>query len=137
MGRLAGMSEAGHNHGDEPLCDAALSRAFQFLGKRWNGVLLATLVGGPLGFSQLKRAVAGISDSVLSERLAELAHAGLVERTVKEGPPVTVSYALTANGQALTPALQELTRWAAQNLTPERCAEAARQAAAPPRTRVS
>lgn len=88
--------------------DGALSRAFQFLGKRWNAVLLATLVGGPLGFSQLRRAVTGISDSVLSERLGELAAAGLVERTVQPGPPVTVSYALTANGHPLTPALQGL-----------------------------
>jgi DNA-binding HxlR family transcriptional regulator len=122
---MATPSETRH----EPrLCDAALTRAFQFLGKRWNGVLLATLISGPLGFSQLKRAVAGISDSVLSERLAELGAAGLVERTVTEGPPVTVSYALTPSGQALAPALEELTTWAAENLTEQRCTEQAHRA---------
>jgi DNA-binding HxlR family transcriptional regulator len=46
------------------VCDAALARAFGFLGKRWNGVLLGTLIAGPAGFSELRRAVAGISDSV-------------------------------------------------------------------------
>jgi len=97
-------------------CDAALSRAFGFLGKRWNGVLLGTLVQGPAGFAELKRAVHDISDSVLSERLSELAGAGLILRTVENGPPVAVTYQATAAGQALMPALQALTTWAEHNL---------------------
>jgi len=97
-------------------CNAALTRAFGFLGKRWNGVLLATLGAGPMGFAELKRAVAGISDSMLSERLTELGHAGLLEREVEPGPPVAVSYRLTEAGTALLPALQALTRWAEGNL---------------------
>jgi DNA-binding HxlR family transcriptional regulator len=101
------------------VCDAALARAFGFLGKRWNGVLLGTLIAGPAGFSELRRAVAGISDSVLSERLTELCRAGLVQRSVDEGPPVAVHYALTPAGEALLPALQALTTWAAENLPPE------------------
>ena len=97
-------------------CDAALARAFRFLGKRWNGVLLGTLVHGPAGFAQLKRAVPGISDSVLSERLTELTAAGLVERTVDAGPPVAVTYRLTEASLALAPALGALSAWAADNL---------------------
>jgi DNA-binding HxlR family transcriptional regulator len=102
-------------------CDAALARAFGFLGKRWNGVLLGTLTSGPAGFSELRRAVNGISDSVLSDRLAELCAAGLVQRTVDAGPPVAVTYALTASGQALLPAMQELTMWAIENLPAAQC----------------
>ncbi|MDI5965574.1 helix-turn-helix domain-containing protein [Streptomyces sp. SL13] len=97
-------------------CDAALSRAFRFLGKRWNGVLLGTLMAGPASFSEIKRALAGINDSVLSERLSELAAAGLLVRSVIEGPPVAVSYALTPVGQELFPALEALTSWAERNL---------------------
>jgi DNA-binding HxlR family transcriptional regulator len=97
-------------------CDAALARAFGFLGKRWNGVILGTLLTGPAGFSELRRAVHGISDSVLSERLAELGRAGLVQRSVDEGPPVAVDYRLTPAGEALLPALNELSTWAAGNL---------------------
>jgi DNA-binding HxlR family transcriptional regulator len=102
-------------------CDGALARAFGFLGKRWNGVILGTLMNGPAGFADLKRAVTGISDSVLSERLSELAAAGLVQRAVDNGPPISVSYTLTAAGQALLPALTELTSWAAQNLPAKDC----------------
>nr|WP_202026610.1 helix-turn-helix domain-containing protein [Rhodococcus sp. MS16] len=98
-----------------------MARAFRFLGKRWNGVILATLLGGPAGFAELKRAVGGISDSVLSDRLTELASAGLVTRTVDAGPPIAVEYQLTVSGQALLPALSELTTWAAENLPAEGC----------------
>ncbi|MDI9917180.1 helix-turn-helix domain-containing protein [Rhodococcus sp. IEGM 1379] len=104
-------------------CDGALARAFGFLGKRWNGVILATLLNGSAGFAELKRAVGGISDSVLSDRLSELAGAGLVVRTVDAGPPVSVEYQLTASGQALLPALNELTTWAAENLPAADCPE--------------
>ncbi|TSD49258.1 helix-turn-helix transcriptional regulator [Rhodococcus sp. KBS0724] len=113
-------SESGTDH-QPRVCDAALARAFGFLGKRWNGVILATLLGGPAGFAELKRAVSGISDSVLSDRLTELAGAGLVIRTVDAGPPIAVAYELTASGQALLPALSELTTWAAENLPVTDC----------------
>ena len=43
----------------------------------------------------------GISDSVLSERLTELTQAGLNQRTVDEGPPLAVTYALTIAGNAV------------------------------------
>ena len=105
---------------DPRACDAALSRAFEILGKRWNGVILAVLADGPAAFSVLRRAVGGISDSVLSDRVAELTRAGLVSRQVTEGPPVGVLYALTDHGRALVPALERLSEWATDNLTLER-----------------
>src|SRR3954463_9491425 len=82
----------------------SLGRAFKFLGKRWTAVLLGHLSGGPAGFRELSRAIGGVSDSVLSERLSDLAAGGLVTRTVEEGPPLSVTYALTDSGQALMPA---------------------------------
>ena len=97
--------------------DASLVRAFDLLGKRWTGVLLGTLRGGAVGFRALSRAVPGISDSVLSDRLVELSEAGLVDRTVGEGPPVSVRYALTPSGRALLPALDQIGHWAARHLT--------------------
>src|SRR5437867_12999152 len=96
--------------------DAALVRAFGLLGKRWTGVVLGTLSGGPAGFSALGRAVEGISDSVLSDRLGELTRAGLVTRRVDEGPPLSVAYALTDSGRALLPALEQIGRCAAEHL---------------------
>jgi DNA-binding HxlR family transcriptional regulator len=93
-------------------------RAFDLLGKRWTGVVLGTLRGEPTRFRAIARAIDGISDSVLSERLGELTNAGLVSRTVREGPPLSVNYALTDAGRALLPALEQITRWAKRHLPP-------------------
>src|SRR3954468_4401479 len=90
----------------------SLGRAFQFLGKRWTAVLLGHLSGGPPGLRELARAGGGVSASVLSERLSALAAGGLVTRTVDEGPPLSVTYALTESGQALMPALEQISIWA-------------------------
>ncbi|MCX7522544.1 helix-turn-helix domain-containing protein [Microbacterium sp. STN6] len=97
-------------------CDAALVAAFSVLGKRWNGLLLAALAGGSASFSELRRSLGGISDTVLSERLSELTHCELISRTVDDGPPVAVRYELTDRGLALMPALNELIAWSRENL---------------------
>ncbi|MFT4211258.1 MAG: helix-turn-helix domain-containing protein [Microbacterium sp.] len=102
---------------DPRACDAAVSLAFSILGKRWNGMILDVLGNGPASFVRLRRAL-GISDAVLSDRLAELGSVGLVARVVEPGPPVTVSYALTDAGRGLTPLLTELGRWATSSLEP-------------------
>ena len=110
-------SDSGHKADRETSrsCDSALARAFNFLGKRWNGVILGTLAKGPSGFADLKRSVTGISDSVLSERLGELQAAALIVRTVESGPPVSVSYSLSDTGRALIPAMEALSKWASIN----------------------
>jgi DNA-binding HxlR family transcriptional regulator len=96
--------------------DEALARAFECLGKRWNALVLGNLRAGPAGFRELSRAIGRISDSVLSDRLSDLTAAGLIARTVDEGPPVTVSYSLTDRGQALMPALEQISLWASEYL---------------------
>ena len=100
------------------VCDAALTQAFGLLGKRWNGMILGALMGGPAGFSELRRALGGISDSVLSERLSELTTADLLIREVDPGPPVGVRYRLAPRGEALVPVLRDLMDWARGNLQP-------------------
>jgi DNA-binding HxlR family transcriptional regulator len=99
----------------------SLARAFRFLGKRWTAVLLGRLSEGPAGFRELSRAIGGVSDSVLSDRLSDLAAGGLVIRTVEEGPPLSVTYALTDSGRALMPALNQIAVWAREHLTAEDC----------------
>ena len=78
--------------------------------------MLGHLSGGPAGFRELSRAIDGISDSVLSDRLSDLTEGGLISRTVDEGPPLTVSYALTDRGRALMPALEQIALWAREHL---------------------
>jgi DNA-binding HxlR family transcriptional regulator len=98
-------------------CDGAISLAFSILGKRWNGMILEVLGAGPISFAALRRAVVGISDAMLSDRLTELAEAGLIVRDVDPGPPIAVSYSLTKAGCELMPVLRNLGTWASANLT--------------------
>jgi DNA-binding HxlR family transcriptional regulator len=104
----------------EPVAEH-LARAFGFLGKRWTALILGHLSHGSVGFRDLSRGIGGISDSVLSERLADLAAGGLITRTVRDGPPVTVTYRLTERGRALMPALDQIAQWARDNLPPGKC----------------
>jgi DNA-binding HxlR family transcriptional regulator len=95
----------------------ALTRVFALLGKRWTGLILGTLTEyGPAHFAELRRGIRGISERILSDRLTELAEAGLVVREVEHGPPVGVRYRLTGAGRGLGPALAELARWAEEHL---------------------
>ena len=106
-----------HIERDAPACDAALGRAFGLLGKRWNGLVIAVLGTGPLGFAEIGRRTGGISDSVLSDRLAELTQAGIVERCVTDSRPPGVQYGLTPAGQALVPILEQVATWADDHLS--------------------
>jgi DNA-binding HxlR family transcriptional regulator len=97
-------------------CDESLTLAFEILGKRWNGVILGTLKAGPAGFAEIRRAIGPITDSVLSDRLSELAAIGLVTREVTDTRPPGVSYYLAPAGVALMPVLDSLATWARGNL---------------------
>ena len=94
----------------------ALTSVFDLLGKRWSGLIIATLLSGPARFTEISHQVRGVSDRVLSERLNELTGVGLVERRVLVGPPVGVEYRLTPRGEALRPALNHLGLWATEHL---------------------
>jgi DNA-binding HxlR family transcriptional regulator len=86
--------------------------AIELIGKRWTGAIIFALTGGPLRFGELARAVPGLSDRLLSQRLRELEEEGLVEREVESGTPVRVTYSLTEKGTELGPAMGELKQWA-------------------------
>ncbi|MGW8888465.1 winged helix-turn-helix transcriptional regulator [Streptomyces sp. NPDC055749] len=109
------------DHGGEACrrVDAGISRVFGLFGKRWTGPIVSVLMQQPVHFADLRRAIPGISERMLSDRLSELGAAGLVVREVDEGPPLRVSYRLTEAGAAMEPALKELGRWADTYLSDE------------------
>jgi DNA-binding HxlR family transcriptional regulator len=109
-------------------CDT-MTNVFALLGKRWSGLIMSTLIAGPARFSEIFRAVPGVSERMLSARLTELIAAGLVERQVLEGPPVGVQYQVTEKGAGLEPALTELERWGERCLMANQEAEQAAEAA--------
>lgn len=86
--------------------------AIELIGKRWSGAIIWALSDGPLRYGELKRAIPGLSDRLLSQRLRELETAGLMSRRVEDGLPVKVTYELTEKGSSLKPAIQALRQWA-------------------------
>ncbi len=86
--------------------------AIELIGKRWTGAIVCALTEQPLRFGELAKAVPGLSDRLLSQRLRELEEAGVVAREVEAGTPVRVTYSLTEKGAELEPAIQELRQWA-------------------------
>jgi DNA-binding HxlR family transcriptional regulator len=93
---------------DDP---CGVARALDLVGERWTLLVVRELLFGPKRFSDLARGLPGMSQNVLSQRLRELAAAGIVERR-RLGPPVSGQvYELTALGAALRPVVIELARW--------------------------
>lgn len=86
--------------------------AIELIGKRWTGAIVCALTERPMRFGELGRAVPGLSDRLLSQRLRELEEEGLVQREVEAGTPVRVTYSLTEVGYELDPAIRELKAWA-------------------------
>lgn len=79
--------------------------ALDLLGGKWKTIILARIKEGALRYGELRRFIPELSDKVLTERLAELAEDGLVERLEADGQ---VRYELTVKGRSLEPALQSL-----------------------------
>jgi len=86
--------------------------AIELIGKRWTGAIVCALTEQPLRFGELAKAVPGLSDRLLSQRLRELEEAGVVGREVEAATPVRVTYSLTEKGAELEPAISEIRRWA-------------------------
>ncbi|MFE1952194.1 MULTISPECIES: winged helix-turn-helix transcriptional regulator [Streptomyces] len=115
-GEVAGVGARAAVPGACSTVGIGMTRVFALLGKRWTGLVVAVLMEGPVHFSDLRRAIPGISERMLSDRLTELGGAGLVVREVDAGPPLRVAYRLTEAGEALQPALRELGDWAERYL---------------------
>ncbi|GAB7035796.1 helix-turn-helix domain-containing protein [Streptomyces sp. NPDC021749] len=95
--------------------DADLIAAFEVLGHKWNGIILHTLAPRPARYGELHTAIGSISTKMLADRLRELVDAGLV--THHQLPPGPATYALTPEGRALLPALDQIRTWARQHRT--------------------
>jgi DNA-binding HxlR family transcriptional regulator len=93
-----------------PRCDG-FTRVIGILGKRWTGLIVRVLMGGPRRYNEILAAIPGLSDPLLTQRLRELQAEGLLERRVIPSQPVRVEYELTPAGRDLEEALRVLEAW--------------------------
>ena len=119
---------------DRELCPR-FHAAVELIGRRWTGAILYLLLQSPAGFAQLRDAIPGVTDRMLSERLRELETEGVLERSVLGDAPVRVRYALTPKGEALHAVMGGIARWSHDWLPAPRPREAPKGAAPRPRVR--
>ena len=87
--------------------------ALTVLEGRWKLSILFELFGERTRrFSELERAIPGITQKMLIQQLRDLERDGIVQRKVHPVVPPKVEYRLTPGGEELCPALDELLYWA-------------------------
>lgn len=77
----------------------SLEESFNLLFQKWTLEILYTLfLKGSIGFGELKK-VLGVNSRTLSDKLKMLNRHGYIKRTVNNGSPLRVEYALTPKGK--------------------------------------
>jgi DNA-binding HxlR family transcriptional regulator len=96
---------------DEEACRQVL-QILTLIGDKWSIMVIGRLRDGTLRFGELHRAVAGISQRMLTLTLRQLERDGLLTRTVHATVPPRVDYALTELGTTLLDSVVALSDWA-------------------------
>ena len=116
------MKNAGKNKHLDPaaVCGhkdpAAVRELLTKIGDKWSIFLilsLAKLLGGRARFSELERAIPGISQRMLTLTLRNLERDGLITREVFPEVPPRVEYEITSLGRSLLRPMQSLVDWVA------------------------
>jgi DNA-binding HxlR family transcriptional regulator len=94
------------------------------VGDKWSMMIVMMLAPGPMRFSELKRAIDGISQRMLTLSLRGLERDGLVTRTVTPTIPPRVDYELTELGDSLREPVKALGEWAIEHIGCIRAAQA-------------
>jgi DNA-binding HxlR family transcriptional regulator len=83
---------------------------------RWKLLILHELYFRSNRFGELRRALAGISEKILSQELRQLESDGIIVRTLLEDRPIKVEYAVTPLGEQLKPIISAMHDWGSMYL---------------------
>jgi len=98
---------------------------FQLIGDKWTMIVVVSLGEGAMRFSELRRAIPGVSQRMLTLTLRNLERDGFISRKVTPTVPPRVDYELTALGQAFAAKLMPVAMWAFENRPAVEAARAA------------
>ena len=103
----------GHPHATEDC--RAVSEILSRVGDKWTVLVVGKLGEGQMRFNELRTAVGGISQKMLTTTLRGLERDGFVTRTVFPTIPPRVDYELTDLGFELLEPVYQLGEWARKN----------------------
>lgn len=92
-----------------PPCPVATT--LMLIGNKWKIFIIQQLMDKPFRFSELRRAIPGISEKVLTDNLRALEKDGLVTRTVFPEIPPHTEYALSDLGETMRPIIESMATW--------------------------
>jgi DNA-binding HxlR family transcriptional regulator len=93
----------------------AIAQGLDVVGERWALLVVRELLLGPKRYTDLRRGLAKASPAVLSQRLAELEHAGVIRKRMLPPPAATRVYELTDWGRELETTVTSIGNWAARS----------------------
>lgn len=95
----------------EELPDCPVATTVQLIGNKWKLLIIRNLLVGPQRFTEMKNAIPGLSQKVLTDNLRSLESDGLIEREVFAEIPPRVVYSLSELGKTLKPILDAMSDW--------------------------
>jgi DNA-binding HxlR family transcriptional regulator len=110
-GGLAEKLRGGLGRGDLRVADCPSREVLSHVTSRWGALVLVLLLEGTHRFSELRRAVAGVSEKMLAQTLRELEFDGFVRREVFPVVPPRVEYTLTPAGREVAKHVEALADW--------------------------
>jgi len=101
----------------DPLDPCPVEAVFEMVAGKWKARLLLLLSYGPHSFSELRKALPGIRQQVLSAQLNALVHHGIADRNrqIARAGPSSI-YTLTVLGKSLMPVLEAVEAWGIAHL---------------------
>lgn len=92
--------------------------ALDVVGERWALLVVRELLLGPKRFTDLRTGLPHASSNILSERLRDLEHGGVIQRRKLPPPAASTVYELTEWGRELEPIVTKLGAWGARSPIP-------------------
>ena len=89
----------------------SVQTTLKVLGGKWKPPILFMLSSKTLRFGELKKAITGITQKMLTQELREMENDGLINRKVFPEIPPKVEYSLTTYGKSLEPILKSMSEW--------------------------
>ena len=95
----------------EPNMHEEMRRAFALLSGKWKLEIMWLLNARVYRFGELRKAIPGITQHMLTAQLRDLEADGLISRTVFAEVPPRVEYEMTRKARGLGPTMEALTAW--------------------------